>query len=124
MGYISPPDLLADLVHYVRTCDFARALVAQANSDEERAYAWGWVSHIIADIIIHPLINQAAGRWQHGDQPLSYADDPSLHLRIELGLVSTTRATHQVFQLEWASTAQEETKAKVVVMSTQPSSVL
>lgn len=86
MGYFARPSLLADAVHYVRTTQMARALVACATNDVERAYAWGWVSHVIADIMIHPLINKAAGRWNRQDRPLSFADNPSLHLRIELGL--------------------------------------
>lgn len=80
MGMFPGGDLLvSDLAHYVKTADLARALVATAGNDVEHAYAWGWVSHILADSWLHPAINEAAG-----DIPWSESREP--HLRVEFGL--------------------------------------
>jgi hypothetical protein len=79
---------ISELAHRTRSADLARALVRSARTPVERAYAWGWVTHLLADISVHPLINATAGKIVHGDtdRPLAPSDDPGLHLRIELGL--------------------------------------
>lgn len=74
--------LFSDLAHYVRSGDLARALVAEARSPVERAFAWGWVSHLLADVLIHPLINLGAGDAAGGDA-LTFAQNPGLHVAVE-----------------------------------------
>lgn len=80
MGMFPGADpLFSDLAHYVRSADLARSLVACARNDVEQAYAWGWVSHLLADSGLHPAINQASGfvPWSDSKEP---------HLRVEFGL--------------------------------------
>lgn len=96
-GYFPGSDpFWADLAHYVRTGDLARSLVREAATDVERAFAWGWVTHLLADAAIHPLVNRAAGELVLGDpdRPLAAADDPASHLRVEMGLDLACSAAH------------------------------
>lgn len=72
---------LARQVHTVRTGDVQRALLARASSEHERAYALGWLSHIIADVLIHPLVNEVAAQLAPG---AGYTI--SEHVRVEVGL--------------------------------------
>ncbi len=76
--------LFSDLAHYVRSGELARALVREARTDADRAFAWGWAAHVLADALIHPLVNVAAGDAR-GVGPLTYADDPWLHIAVEFG---------------------------------------
>jgi Zinc dependent phospholipase C len=89
LGYLPGGDaLLADLAHCVRPADLARNLIISATTDVELAFAWGWATHVLADIWIHPIINEAVGELFHG-RPLPgvpYADDPISHIRVEIGL--------------------------------------
>ncbi|MEQ8788513.1 MAG: zinc dependent phospholipase C family protein [Pirellulaceae bacterium] len=88
VGYFPGGDrLLSDLAHYVRTGQLARELLRQAECDAQAAFAWGWATHILGDVLIHPLFNAAGGERVRGDreQPLSYDDDPVLHVRFEVG---------------------------------------
>src|SRR5206468_3532319 len=77
MGYFpGGQPLLTDFCHYLRSADLARELVGRARSPAESAFAWGWVTHVLADAAIHPLVNLAAGELLTGTrQPRSYADD-------------------------------------------------
>jgi hypothetical protein len=88
VGYFPGGDrFLSDLTHYVRTGQLACELVQQARSEVEAAFAWGWVTHILGDVLIHPLLNQAAGERLRGNRgrPLSYDDDPVIHVQFEVG---------------------------------------
>jgi len=76
--------LFSDLAHYVRSGELARAMIRCATSDTSRAFAWGWATHVLADALIHPFINVAAGDVR-GRETLTYADDPGLHLVVEIG---------------------------------------
>jgi hypothetical protein len=77
---------VSDLAHYVRTGELTRQLVRQAGSDLEAAYAWGWLTHVLADVAVHPLVNRGAGELLHGDRDRAtpYADDPVAHVRVEV----------------------------------------
>ena len=77
--------LFSDLAHYVRSGGLTRALVREAKADPDRAFAWGWAAHVLADAMIHPLINVAAGELR-GRGPLTFADDPWAHLAVEVGV--------------------------------------
>jgi hypothetical protein len=63
-------------------------LIASATSEAELAFAWGWATHVLGDIWIHPLINEAVGEFVHAGHNLkiAYADDPISHIRVETGL--------------------------------------
>jgi len=88
LGYFRSVDaLLSDLAHYVNSAELGRQLLVGAKSETERAFAWGWCLHILVDATLHPAVNAAAGSSRgNPTQPLTYADDPRLHTRIEFGL--------------------------------------
>lgn len=96
MGYFPGADpLLSELAHHARTGAFCRALVHEAGTDVERAFAWGWVTHVLADVAIHPLVNEACGELRLGDRtPLWGADVALEHLRVETGLDAAVHARH------------------------------
>lgn len=91
--------LFTDLTHYVRTGAFVSALVAEAASLEEYAFALGALGHYAADGNGHPMgTNRAVPlayprlRRKYGDL-IAYADDPKAHLRVELGFDVVQLAT-------------------------------
>lgn len=96
MGYFPGADpLLAELAHHARTGAFCRALAAEARTDVERAFAWGWVTHVLADVAVHPLINEACGELMLGERtPVWGAPAATAHLRVETGLDAAYHARH------------------------------
>lgn len=50
-----------DMLHYRRTGKFAWNLVNGANSDRQKAFAFGYLSHIATDVIGHGYVNQIVG---------------------------------------------------------------
>lgn len=72
---------LARLVHTRRTGDLQRALIARARTQSELAFAWGWLSHIIADVLVHPLINDDVERRTSRRVP-----EIVEHVRVEVGI--------------------------------------
>lgn len=87
MGYFPGADpMLAELAHHARTGMFCRALVHEAETDLARAFAWGWVTHVLADVAVHPLVNDACGELLLGRRtPLWGPDVATAHLRVETG---------------------------------------
>lgn len=79
--------VVSDLVHRVRTGRLVRALVASAESDVERAFAWGWLTHLLADVLVHPLVNLTAAR-SLGRTEVRLEDplQEAAHVRVEMGL--------------------------------------
>ena len=52
----------ADYLHYVRSGRFVSALFEGAGDDPNlRAYAYGYLSHYVTDVIGHPFVNQVVG---------------------------------------------------------------
>ncbi|MBV9108732.1 MAG: zinc dependent phospholipase C family protein [Gemmatimonadetes bacterium] len=88
MGYFPGADpLISQLAHHARTGALCRALVAEARSEVEAAFAWGWVTHVLGDVAIHPLVNEACGELLLGRRtPVWGASAGSAHLRVEIGL--------------------------------------
>ena len=89
IGYFPGGDrLFSELAHLVGSADLARDLTERACTPEQQGYAWGWVTHVLADGAIHPLLNEAGGEHRHGDRmrPISSTDDVRLHMRLEYGL--------------------------------------
>jgi hypothetical protein len=81
----------SDLVHYVRSADFVQALLDESHDLNEYAFALGAVAHYGADIEGHSIaVNRAVPllfpklRRKFGDE-VTYADDPSSHLKTEFG---------------------------------------
>ncbi len=80
--------VLSDLAHCVRSGDLARTLLDEARSPLERAFAWGWASHALADRLVHPLVGRGVGELRHGDRErfVAGATDTPAHVRVETGL--------------------------------------
>jgi zinc dependent phospholipase C len=81
--------LFTDLVHYVRSGEFVGAMVADAQTLDEYAFALGALSHYVTDTIGHPeATNRTVPeiypklRKKYGDV-VTYADDHSTHLETE-----------------------------------------
>lgn len=78
---------LSDLAHYVRTGDLTRSLLRTARTPAERAFAWGWLTHVLGDQAIHPLVGCAVGEFLHGERAfMSACADLVSHVRVEVGL--------------------------------------
>lgn len=89
LGYFPGGDrLLSDLAHCVRTGELARAIVRHAGPPQERAFAWGWLTHVLADQAIHPIIGRGVGELLTGrrDHFVDGASNMLAHLRVEMGL--------------------------------------
>lgn len=89
LGYFPGGDrFLSELSHFVHPAGLTRALVHSAETPEEHAFAWGWVTHVLGDVTIHPLIGRAVGSVHHGsfDHFVDGATDLPTHVRVELGL--------------------------------------
>src|SRR5271167_1793728 len=80
----------SDLVHYVRSGDFVRELLAQSQDSNEYAFALGALSHYASDIAGHPAVNRSVAieypklRAKYG-KSVRYAQDKTAHLKTEFG---------------------------------------
>lgn len=80
----------SNLVHYVRSGDLVRELLAQSQDADEYAFALGALAHYASDITGHPAINQAVSiqypklRAKYGNS-VRYAQDHTAHLKTEFG---------------------------------------
>jgi hypothetical protein len=80
----------SNLVHYVRSGDFVRELLAESQDVNEYAFALGALSHYASDIAGHPAVNQAVAieypklRAKYG-KSVRYAEDKTAHLKTEFG---------------------------------------
>jgi hypothetical protein len=80
----------SNLVHYVRSGDFVRELLAQSQDANEYAFALGALAHYAADIAGHPAVNHAVSlqypklRAKFGPS-VRYAEDHTAHLKTEFG---------------------------------------
>ncbi len=81
----------SDLLHYVRSADFLQALLDESRDLKEYAFALGAVAHYGADVDGHSIaVNRAVPllyaklRRQFGNE-VTYADNPSAHLKTEFG---------------------------------------
>jgi hypothetical protein len=77
--------LISRLAHTSRTGAIARDMIDAASTHLQRAFAWGWVSHVIADAAIHPLVNDAADRLD-ATSPVAGAPFLVRHVTAEVGL--------------------------------------
>ncbi|MDH5590170.1 MAG: zinc dependent phospholipase C family protein [Gemmatimonadota bacterium] len=50
-----------DTLHYRRTGAYARSLVELATSPRQKAYAYGYLSHVATDVLGHAYVNQVVG---------------------------------------------------------------
>jgi hypothetical protein len=80
----------SNLVHYVRSGDFVRELLAQSQDADEYAFALGALAHYTADVAGHPAVNEAVAieypklRAKYGNS-VKYAEDHTAHLKTEFG---------------------------------------
>lgn len=74
---------LSELVHHARTGDMIRALYVRARSSTERVFVWGWLTHFIADALLHPVVN--AWCAQQCPDASAKAERMRYHVRVELG---------------------------------------
>jgi hypothetical protein len=80
----------SNLVHYVRSGDFVRELLRQAQDANEYAFALGALAHYASDIAGHPAVNEAVSlqypklRAKYGNS-VRYAEDHTAHLKTEFG---------------------------------------
>ena len=80
----------SNLVHYVRSGDFVRELLAQSQDADEYAFALGALAHYASDIAGHPAVNQSVAlqypklRAKYGNF-VRYAEDHTAHLKTEFG---------------------------------------
>lgn len=92
MGYYpSGSKLFTNLVHYVRSGDMVNALLKEAATLNELAFALGFLSHYHADNYGHPMATNITVpmlypkmKRRHGDN-VTYADDALSHMRMEFG---------------------------------------
>jgi hypothetical protein len=101
MGYVPGGHrALSDLAHCYRTGDLCRHLIRAAHTPLERAFAQGWLTHVLADALIHPLVGCVTGELTRGS-PAIFVDadrDMITHVRIEAGLDAVFAARHPELQ--------------------------
>lgn len=77
-----------NLVHYVRSGDFVEALIENAHTVDEFAFALGALSHYASDNAAHPAVNLALPimypklRAKYGEEVL-FAESPGRHVMVE-----------------------------------------
>lgn len=87
--YPGGDEVISEVVHRLRTGRLARALIAAARSDVERAFAWGWLTHVLADGELHPAVNRMAAASLGWDGAVVRTPEQQIgHVRVELGLDS------------------------------------
>lgn len=80
----------SDLLHYVRTGDFVQALLQDAQTPDDLAFALGAFAHYTSDSVGHPYINRAVAmehpklRKKYGDV-VTYEENPTAHIQTEFG---------------------------------------
>ncbi len=81
--------LFTNLVHYVRSGDFVEALLRDATTVDEMAFALGTLAHYEADNAGHPMaVNRSVpllypkDRAKFGDS-VTYVEDPKRHVMVE-----------------------------------------
>ncbi|TVP53474.1 MAG: hypothetical protein EA351_15360 [Gemmatimonadales bacterium] len=92
MGFVPGTHrLISELAHYVTPVTLTRALLVEARTPEEVAFAWGWASHVLGDVVLHPLVGRAVGERVRGDRSvrMDAAEDVQTHVSLEVGLDMT-----------------------------------
>ncbi len=77
--------VLTELSHYAGSGDLCRKMFTLAKTPQQRAFSLGWLTHVVADAIMHPIVNREAGRRLGMRGIARYFDDPVMHLKVELG---------------------------------------
>lgn len=81
---------LSSLAHGDQPSDLGRAMLKLAETEEERAFAYGWLMHLTTDNIVHPLVHQFM--MEHFPRQCRNGSDynvyPLGHHRVEWGIDS------------------------------------
>jgi hypothetical protein len=94
--------LFSNLLHYVRTADFVRALFRDARSADDLAFAVGALSHYLGDTIGHPdAINLAVGTEfpalaRKFGPNVNYGEGKHQHVRAEFAFDINQIAKHRL----------------------------
>ncbi len=95
----------SDIFHYRKTYEFARTLFDNAQNEQQKAFALGWMSHCATDVTGHSFVNIKCGgpyrtHWQRhhvienhmdalvydsqhgGNEPYGELDTSALHFRL------------------------------------------
>ena len=80
----------SDLLHYARSGEFVAALLRDATTPDEFAFALGALAHYYGDTIGHPVVNVIVGEEypklrNHFGRIVTYGDNETAHLRTEFG---------------------------------------
>ncbi|MGI9629090.1 MAG: zinc dependent phospholipase C family protein [Longimicrobiales bacterium] len=89
LGFVPAADrTISELVHYIESGNLIRALLARARTAGETAFAWGWATHHLTDVLIHPLVGKAVGEVLHGDRErrVNASANEEVHVSVEVGL--------------------------------------
>ncbi len=91
----------SDLAHCVGSGTLTRTLLARARTPVERAFAWGWVTHVVADRHLHPVVGLGLGDFRGtleaggtGPAFVSADADPAGHVRVETGIDAWISSLH------------------------------
>jgi hypothetical protein len=82
--------ILSDCAHLVRPADLVRNLFSLSDGDVEQAFALGWLTHVVADVILHPVVNREVGRRLGAGRDVTFVEDPAMHIRVEFGFDAFT----------------------------------
>ena len=97
MGFVAAVDrTVSELVHYVETGSVVRALIDRSRTAGERAFAWGWGTHHLTDVLIHPLVGRAVGEVLYGDptKRVNASENEEVHVSVEVGLDIIVQNNH------------------------------
>ncbi len=89
MGFVPGVDrFVSELAHYLRPADLTRALGELASTTVDEAFSWGWVTHVLGDVELHPLVGRAVGERLYGDRErrVDAQEDVATHVSTEVGL--------------------------------------
>lgn len=89
MGFVAAVDrTVSELAHYVSTGDLVTNMMRLSRSEGERAFAWGWATHHLTDVMIHPLVGLSVGEVLYGDSQrrVNASENEEVHVSVEVGL--------------------------------------
>ena len=102
VGYVPfSSKLFSDLAHYARSGDLVGAMIRDAQTIDEYAFALGALAHYLSDNTGHPAVNRTTGllhpklRTRFGEF-VTYEDNPGEHLKTEFSfdVVQVSRAVY------------------------------
>lgn len=69
LSYLAQEPHYSDLMHFIKTGDFVKhalnIIKTKKDKDKEKCIAWlfGYVSHMVTDMVIHPIIEEKVGEY-------------------------------------------------------------